>query len=426
MSNISEADLLSRIQELELRLEESEQLIEAIKAGEVDAFAINTALESEIYTLQSGDYAYRVLIEEFEEGALNVTEEGLIVYTNPYFYKLLNMQYEEIIGKSIFDFIHPDSNKDFKLLFKESTSGKSKGEIQFIAKETVVPVYISLKSLQPKLPSVGIIVTDLTAKKSNEKIILEYQKNLEFKNQELLQMNAELASFTYIASHDLQEPLRKIQTFAARLFQKEIDNLSENGKNYFTRIQQAANRMQTLIEDLLVYSRTNTVERKYIKSNLNEIVKDVIEDLKEEIHQKNADIKISELGEARIIPFQFRQLIHNLLTNSLKFTIPEKNPRILINSTSGPGSAFNIRKLKDTLNYIKISVSDNGIGFDQQYKDKIFELFQRLHGKSEYKGTGIGLAIVKKIVDNHNGHIAVDAELHKGATFHIYIPQDIS
>ncbi len=170
MKEESTQHLLVRIKELENQLEESEQLIEAIKAGEVDAFAINRGNKSEVYTLQSGDYAYRVLIEEFEEGAINITEEGLIVYTNPYFFKLLNLPYEKVIGYSIFNFIHIDSKNEFAALLKESISGKSKGEITLNVNDTILRVYISLKSLQPKLPTVGIIITDLTEKKKNENI----------------------------------------------------------------------------------------------------------------------------------------------------------------------------------------------------------------------------------------------------------------
>src|SRR5436190_24000622 len=130
MDDQSTTHLLARIHELENRLDESEQLIEAIKAGEVDAFALSRENESEIYTLQSGDYAYRVLIEEFGEGAINVTEEGLIVYSNPYFYNLLKLPYEKVIGSSFLNFIHAESKKEFNLLFSESLEGKSKGEIK--------------------------------------------------------------------------------------------------------------------------------------------------------------------------------------------------------------------------------------------------------------------------------------------------------
>src|SRR5688572_486921 len=165
-----------KLQDLQNRLEEAEQLIDAIKAGEVDAFAFTNKSSSEIYTLQSGDYAYRVLIEELQEGGINVTEEGMMVYSNPYFLRLLKMPYDQVIGKSIFDFIHDDSREIFKRLFRESLSGKSKGEINLLVNNRSWPVYVSMTSLQPKLATVGIIISDLSAMKKNENMILEYQK----------------------------------------------------------------------------------------------------------------------------------------------------------------------------------------------------------------------------------------------------------
>ena len=416
----TDVDLLSKIQQLESRLEESEQLIEAIKTGEVDAFAINRENKSEIYTLQSADYAYRVLIEEFQEGAINVTEEGLILYTNPYLLQLVKISYDKVIGLSVFDFIHRDSQEKFNILFQQSLSGKSKGEIYLT--EDKIPVYISLTSLQPKLSTIGIIISDLTEKKKNENLIFEYQKDLESKNKQLLHINAELASFAYVASHDLQEPLRKIQTFCSRILEKEYDNISESGKSNFSRMQIAAKRMQALIQDLLIYSRTNTSERNFERINLNEIVEEVKESLREELQQKKATIVVSNMCEFNVIRFQFRQLFTNLISNSLKFSSAGKLPHIEIKSEIVEGVKLKNDKLLPELKYCHITFSDNGIGFEQQYSEKIFDLFHRLHTNLEHQGTGIGLAIVKKIVDNHNGIISAEAKENIGATFNIYIP----
>jgi PAS domain S-box-containing protein len=422
MERKSNLHLLLRIEELEKRLEDAEQLIEAIKAGEVDAFAISKANdESEIFTLQTGDYAYRVLIEEFGEGAINVTEEGLIVYTNRSFYDLLNMPYEKIIGSQVSDLIHPDSKDEFKMLFKKALAGKSKGEINLLSKDVIMPVYVSMTSLQPKLATVGIIVTDFSEKKKNEKIILEYQRSLENKNMELMKSNAELASFSYVASHDLQEPLRKIQTFSTRILEKEYANLSESGRSHFNRMEIAAKRMQTLIEDLITYSRTNMGERKFEVTDLRNIVEEVKTDLKEELQNKNVTISMDEMCTANIIPFQFRQLFLNLIRNSIKFSKPGHPPCIKVRSEIVSGIKSNNAK-PSSQNYCHIHVSDNGIGFEPEYNEKIFEVFQRLHSNERYVGTGIGLAIVKKIVENHNGFITAKGELNKGAQFDIYVP----
>lgn len=414
--------LQQHIQDLESRLEESEQLIDAIKAGEVDAFAIRNEHTSEVFTLQSGDYAYRLLIEEIDEGALNVTEDGLIVYTNPYFCHLLRLPYEKVIGHSITEFIDSSSLLVFQELFNTSLTKKSKGEINFFSDNTTIPVYISLTSLQPRLATTSILVTDFTEKKKTDQLILKYQAELEIKNNELSQSNVELASFAYVASHDLQEPLRKIQTFVSRILLREMENLSEDGISSFKRLQNAAAKMQTLINDLLEYSRVNNNSHEFIDTDISTILEEVYNDLKEEIEQKNAVLETKRMCKALVIPFQFRQLLFNLLGNALKFSDPSRRPHIVLQSKIVNGEQLEIYGLSKHQDYCHITISDNGIGFDPEYNKKIFELFQRLHGNAEYNGTGIGLSIVKKIVENHHGVIIANGEPGKGATFDIYIP----
>ena len=244
------------------------------------------------------------------------------------------------------------------------------------------------------------------------------------KNNELLNLNRELQSFAYVSSHDLQEPLRKIRSFASRILEQENENLSATGKDYFSRMQHAAFRMQTLIEDLLTFSRVNTSERKFEIVDLNNLVNGVKREMKESIAEKKATVEIHDLGQATIIPFQFQQLMQNLLTNSLKFTRPGIPPHITISGGFVQSDILSTPKLVPGKTYSHITVQDNGIGFEQKYQDKIFEVFQRLHGKDEYEGTGIGLAIVKKIVDNHNGVVVATGELNKGAQFDIYLPME--
>jgi light-regulated signal transduction histidine kinase (bacteriophytochrome) len=254
-------------------------------------------------------------------------------------------------------------------------------------------------------------------------------KELAFQNEEkgkraeeLVIINTELLAFNYISSHDLQEPLRKIQTLAGRILEKETQNLSDTGKDYFHRIQSAAGRMRQLIEDLLAYSRTNIAERKFEKIELNIILEEVKAELKENIEEKHAIVKASGICEINVIPFQFRQLMHNLMRNALKFSSPQRRPHILITSRIVKGNKLNNEKLAGTKSYCHISVADNGIGFEPEYKERIFEVFQKLHDREIYEGTGIGLAIVKKIAENHDGIVTATSQLNKGATFDIYIP----
>lgn len=243
-------------------------------------------------------------------------------------------------------------------------------------------------------------------------------------NAELEKINTELQSFAYISSHDLQEPLRKIQMFAGILLDREYDNLSPNGKNKFKRIQSAANRMQTLINDLLAYSRTDNQEKAFESKTLKELVEKAKSDLIEEIESKAAIIEFSGNCEIEVVPFQFRQLLYNIISNSLKYAKPNEAPIIKINGSIVRSSELEDQRLVKDINYARILVSDNGIGFDNAHSEKIFEVFQRLHTRQDYAGTGIGLAIVKKIVQNHNGFISTTGELGKGATFEILIPQN--
>ncbi len=252
---------------------------------------------------------------------------------------------------------------------------------------------------------------------------LEFQNNeKEMRAEELIIANKELMAFTYISSHDLQEPLRKIQTFVSIILENENNNLSENGKYNFERMQLAAGRMQQLIDDLLAFSRVATTELKFEKTELNQIIEEVKIELKDTIFEKNATIEIGELGSQNLIAFQFRQLMYNLVSNALKFSNPEIPSHIIITNRIVKGNKLNNEKLTEGKDYFHITVKDNGIGFEPHFSERIFGVFQKLHGKEIYAGTGIGLAIVKKIVENHNGLITAKGELKKGASFDIYIP----
>lgn len=293
------------------------------------------------------------------------------------------------------------------------------------------------KSLEEKNKELSFEIAE-NEKRSAELVIankeLAFQSNeKEKKAAELVLANRELESFAYVSSHDLQEPLRKIQTFAARILEKEYVNLSDTGKDYFHRMQNAAKRMQTLIEDLLTYSHTNVSERKFEQTDLNKIVADVENELMETILEKNAVIEVGKLCQLSINKSQFRQVIYNLISNALKFSKLDTPLRITIYCNIALGSQFQnqnpkfgLDRFKADQKYCHIAFSDNGIGFDPEYTHKIFELFQRLHGKEAYAGTGIGLAIVKKIIDNHNGIITASGELNKGAKFDIYIPLSLA
>ncbi len=240
--------------------------------------------------------------------------------------------------------------------------------------------------------------------------------------EELKKKNMELDAFTYISSHDLQEPLRKIQTFANLILSNEYPNLSEDGKAKFDRILYASNRMRELINSLLTFSRATLDDRKFETVDLNAIITDVKAALYENLLEKNAVITTDFHDKVKVIPFQFVQLMENLIHNAIKFAQSEVPLQITVKSCFVDGSDLKDFELSPERKYCHISFGDNGIGFEQEHNEKIFGVFQKLHGRDLYEGTGIGLAIVKKIIENHDGFINAVGEPMKGATFNIYIP----
>lgn len=256
-----------------------------------------------------------------------------------------------------------------------------------------------------------------------ESIVSSRTQQLKSLNNELQQTNKELESFAYVSSHDLQEPLRKIQTFASLIKEKESKQLSSNAKQYFDLMYDAASRMQKLIDDLLTFSRLSKADRNIEEIDINHTIEQLIEEFKEKIKDSKATIIYDQNCTAHVIAFQFYQLMHNLIGNALKFGRQGIPPIIIIKSRLIKGSEFNYKELNSEQIYLHLLVTDNGIGFDNKYNKQIFEVFQKLHAKEEYSGTGIGLSIVKKIVDTHHGFIFAKGKPDEGATFEIFLPE---
>ncbi len=232
--------------------------------------------------------------------------------------------------------------------------------------------------------------------------------------------NRELQDFATVASHDLQEPLRKIQTFGERLQTKHAATLNEEGHDYLVRMLDAAQRMRTLIDDLLTYSRVTAKAQPFTPVDLNQIVQYVLDMLEISITRSGAQIEVSGLITLDAEPVQIRQLLQNLISNALKFHRPGQAPRIkvygrILNSTAALVGA-------QTDAFYQLMVEDQGIGFDERYLDRIFTLFQRLHGRGEYEGSGVGLAVCRKIAEHHGGHITARSKPEAGATFIVTLP----
>jgi light-regulated signal transduction histidine kinase (bacteriophytochrome) len=230
----------------------------------------------------------------------------------------------------------------------------------------------------------------------------------------LEQSNRELQDFASVASHDLQEPLRKIQAFGDRLRSRFAEPLGETGRDYVDRMHAAASRMQTLINDLLSFSRVTTKAQPFAPVDLNAIVRDVLSDLETRVEQSGGRVEVGPLPTLNADALQMRQLFQNLIANALKFRKPGVPPVVMVSAApreaDGAGEAFEIR------------VSDNGIGFDEKYLDRIFNVFQRLHGRDQFEGTGIGLAVCRKIAERHGGTITAHSREGAGATFVVTLP----
>lgn len=337
---------------------------------------------------------------------------------------LFQIKKEDVIGKIFFEAFPVGLNSKEHMDLLKAINGNIVSNAKY--KSTIPGRYYKniitpLKNTSDEVYAILAIAHDITDVVTASENYQKLNDELSIKNKELEITNKELESFNYISSHDLQEPLRQIQNFASRVMSDDLENLSDKGKIYLNKMNNAARRMQILISDLLAYSKTKTAERKFEITQLNNIVEDVIEELQEIIEEKKATIEYGEMCEASIIPFQFRQLLYNLLGNALKFSIPDVPPIIKIKCLNIYYS-HNKNENNTQKKYWHISITDNGIGFDPQYNDRIFEVFQRLHDRQKIEGAGIGLAIVKKIMENHNGYITAKSELNQGATFNIYLP----
>ncbi len=253
--------------------------------------------------------------------------------------------------------------------------------------------------------------------------VYERTQELEEANNNLERTNNELQQFAYVASHDLQEPLRKILTFSNRLKERDANALSASGKEYVEKIRSSSDRMRLLIDDLLNFSRISRYDKKFVLTDLNKVVDEVLDDFDLLVQEKNAIVQVEKLPVLQAIPLQMNQLFHNLLSNALKFTSPGRAPLIHISFKKLPPEDLKkYPKLEPSVEYYIIDLRDNGIGFPQEFADQVFVIFQRLNEKEQYPGTGIGLALCRKIVRNHRGEIYAESSEGSGSVFHVILP----
>jgi PAS domain S-box-containing protein len=390
----------------------------------------NELLQELSEKIQKSEAQYKLLTNSLPLIIFSMDDEGRVLFANEWLLKFTGETVESLNGTNWKNVVHPDDNDSFSVLFQNNvrkgvTTIKTQSRLKHKSADEYLWHQVSVspfKNEQGELQYwIGYMV-DVNA----QKIVAETQKdNIELKqtqeqlreNQHMLEKyieqlnrsNQDLAQFAYAASHDLQEPVRKVLFYSDYLLNSYNDKLDKKGNDYLANMQRAANRMRELIRDILSFSQIDNEKAQFKLVDLNAIANDTLQDLEMVIEEKKAVINISKLPNVTGDERMLRQLFENIIGNSLKYSKPSVSPVIEIKPVPHNDS-------------VQISFVDNGIGFDNQYSPQIFTLFQRLNKRQDYAGTGIGLAICKKIMDLHNGKIWANAEEGKGATFFISFP----
>jgi PAS domain S-box-containing protein len=380
--------------------------------------------------LKRSEERYHKMVAEIQDYAIILLDsEGIIQNWNAGAEHIKGYTSQEIIGKS-FKLFYPEGDRQAKLpdslLEKARVNGKVEHEGWRLRKDgTLFWGHVVITALHDpfnKVIGFSKVTRDLTQRKLADDRLKANALELERKNKILERLNDEISSFAYVASHDLKEPLRKIQTFANHLI--DSDPWPTNGKEFVEKISRTAAQMQRLMEDLLAYSTIANDFTAATPIDLNDIVRTVINDLEVRIREKNGAIRSDKLPTIKGVGFQFHQLFLNLLSNALKFSKPDEPSVIEITHQLVRGSEIADPDALAEQQYHKISIRDNGIGFESEHAKKIFDVFHRLHPRNTFGGTGIGLAIVKKITESHNGIIIAEGEPDVGATFHVFLPTE--
>ncbi len=383
------------------------------------------------HSAQQSENKLRSLLENSSDITTIMNEKGYFEYLSPAMEKVLGYNNESLLGTHLYRLVHPDDVEYMLKAYTDNIGQYGKNiNLEYRLKH-FDGTWLNLDGIgqifldaETDTTRVLINARDVTAKKADEFRLREYTKKLQLSNREL-------QDFAFVASHDLQEPLRKVQAFGDRLADKYGDKLGENGLDYLERMQSASRRMQTLINDLLTFSRVTTQAKPFVSYSLNKILADVVSDLEVKIEDTNAEVNLQDLPNFEMDTTQMRQLFQNLIGNGLKFSKPEISPVIKIwceagkpkDSNTSTVLTYDFAKMTELpQGFCRIYVEDNGIGFDEKYLDRIFTVFQRLHGRTEYEGSGVGLAVCRKIVERHNGHITATSNLGSGAKFIITLP----
>ncbi|RBL91457.1 PAS domain S-box protein [Chitinophaga flava] len=412
------------------------------------AGAVNMLIDiTELKMAQAHMGRLAAIVESTDDAIISKTPEGIISSWNPAAEKLFGYTSEEVTGKPILILIPPDRTAEEKEIMDRLSKGVSIDhfETQRVTKDgRLIDISLTispLKDAHGRFIGVSKIARDISEQKKlfsalqesearymqvameMEAIVAQRTRELTEANFYLEKSNKELEQFAFVTSHDLQEPLRKIHTFAGLLCEAVGPALDATSRMYVEKMMISARRMSQLIHDLLNFSRLNRTEDIFVQTDLNEVMAHVLNDFEVTISQKKALVTIDALPAIQAVPLQMNQLLYNLLGNALKFTAEDRTPEIRISSRVLPEHALkDYPELDRGRSYYEITVSDNGIGFNQVYEDKIFQIFQRLNNRTAYEGTGIGLALCNKIATNHKGCIRAVGQPGEGAVFNVVLP----
>ncbi len=424
------ARLRRRVSELDARVNQERREAQAARSHHNVLETRLRDLRDSTDFIQDQYWLLQSILESMGDGVVVADEEGNILFSNSATEQIFGIHptsasYAAYSEKYGYSFFLSDTTTPYppgELPMERATRGEAVyGEEVYVCRPTVgtrMWISVSAKPLKDKEGALkgGIaVITDISERRQAE-------ETLERQTQELSRSNSELEQFAYVASHDLQEPLRKIQAFGDRLAETSGDLLNDRALDYLNRMQDASGRMKVLITDLLTLSRVTSKGQPFVQVDLHKVAQEVVSDLEPWMEQENARVDFSDLQVIDADPTQIRQLLQNLVSNAIKFHRKEVSPLIKISCERLTSQELCSDGASQTDEFCQLMVEDNGIGFEERYLDRIFTVFQRLHGRGEYGGTGIGLAICQKIVQRHGGSITARSRPGEGSTFIVILP----
>lgn len=402
----------------QLRDRQRSERMMAMQAKELERSkdVLELHVQNRTLEIQKVQQRYESMLNSAGEGIYGLDLQGRINFVNPATAAITGWRPEEMIGRWEGEVFRHDTSNLTRVTDSTDRS-RSDCELFYRRDGSTFPVEYTCAPITECNREIGTVVVfkDITERKRAE-------DTLSRKAAELARSNAELEQFAYVASHDLQEPLRKIQAFGDRLKAK-VDAVGlQDGRDYLDRMQGAAARMSTLISDLLTFSRVISASQPFVSVDLNIVAKGVLSDLEVRIEQTKAKVEVGSLPAIEADPMQMRQLLQNLIGNALKFQPPDAQPHIQITAQILKNPFAGSPEEDPYAEQCELTVQDNGIGFDEKYSEKIFAVFQRLHGRTEFEGTGVGLAVCRRITDRHGGTIRAQSKAGEGAKFIVTLP----